>query len=173
MNVAYIGLGSNLGESRKILIEAWQSLGTFPGIQLDRLSHPYKTEPVDMASENWFVNAAGRVSTSLTPLELLAQLHRVEQQFGRLRKHDQQGHQDRTLDLDLLLYDQVVFEDQGVRIPHPFMQERLFVLVPLREIAPDVLHPTLKKNVVELLTALQAMQRNPAVERIDWEENHH
>ena len=78
MKTAYIGLGSNLGDSLQIILDAWAALGSIPEIHLGELSHPYRTEPVGMVSENWFVNAAGELKTTLSPDELLASLHRIE-----------------------------------------------------------------------------------------------
>ncbi len=146
----------------------WKALGAVPGISLGQLSHPYRTEPVGMVSDNWFINAAGELKTSLAPLELLQCLHRLEKQFGRDRDMCEPGYLDRTLDFDLLLYGQHVQRDEVIQIPHPNLQERLFVLLPLSEIAVDVRHPISGKSVGELLTALQASGINQRVERIHW-----
>lgn len=170
MEIAYIGLGSNLGDSQQVLLQAWEKLGTVSGIHLGNLSHPYRTEPVGMVSDNWFVNAAGELSTTLAPAELLNQLHIIERQFGRTRNPESSGYQDRILDLDLLLFGQTVFSDSGLHIPHPSLQDRLFVLMPLAEIVPESNHPLLNMSMKELLAQLQATGENPLVELLEWED---
>ncbi len=167
MKTVYIGFGSNLGDSLQIIQESWSSLGTVPGIHLGKLSHPYRTEPVGMDSDNWFINAAGQLKTSLPPKGLLRCMHLVEEQFGRMRDPAVDGYQDRMLDLDLLLYDQDVLRGK-IHVPHPSMQNRLFVLMPLCEIAADVNHPVLGKRMGDLLTALQDAEGDQVVEMTEW-----
>lgn len=121
-----------------------------------------------MDSPHWFINAAGRLTTSLSPHELLALLLKVEQQYGRTRSTDQSGHQDRTLDLDLLLFDDVVMDTPELILPHPAMDGRLFVLVPLAEIARELQHPVLKKTISQLLAALPATSAAENVEQVKW-----
>lgn len=168
MNIAYLGLGSNLGDSLRIIRDTWDRLGEIPGIQPDRLSHPYRTEPVDMASKNWFVNAAGVVRTTLPPRTLLARLHEIEQHFGRERDPAASEYLDRTLDLDLLLYDQQVIRENRIHIPHPRLPDRLFVLLPLCEIAPELRHPVLGRSMRELFLSLTSRGEQPAVKQCEW-----
>ncbi len=167
MKTIYIGLGSNLGDSLQVVQESWIRLGTVPGICLGKLSHPYLTEPVGMDSDNWFVNAVGQLQTSLAPRELLHCMHLIEEQFGRVRDSAADGYQDRVLDLDLLLYGQDVLQGD-VHVPHPVMQNRLFVLLPLCEIAPDVQHPVVEKRMGDLLAALQAAGGHQVVKMTEW-----
>ncbi len=135
---AIIGLGSNLGNGREILREAWDSLGTVPGIHLDGLSSPYMTAPVDMTSRHWFTNAVGRLQVFLPPLDLLKALLAVETKFGRIRDSSKSfGYQDRSLDLDLLFYGTVALDSAELRLPHPRIGDRLFVLAPFAELEPD------------------------------------
>ena len=112
LHTACIGLGSNLGDSRKLLQDAWQELEGEPDITTKVLSSPYRTMPIGMDSPNWFVNAVGLLETTLAAELLLDALLRVEQQFGRIRS-DSGEYQDRTLDLDLLLFDDLGALQQG------------------------------------------------------------
>lgn len=166
-----IGLGSNLGQSRKLLVAAWQELGKHPEIRLQQLSQPCRTKPVGMKSPHWFINAAGLLRSSLSPTALLEVLLATEQRFGRVRSPEQRGHQDRTLDLDLLLIDQLVLRTEELILPHPKIQERLFVLVPLAEIVPNLRHPLLGKTIAELLTELLPQAETDSVEPVAWEDN--
>ena len=150
MVTAYIGLGSNLGNCRENLLQAWTMLGRVRGIRLLSLSNPYRSEPVGMESHNWFINAVGSLETSLPPEELLAQMLAVEANLGRKRGLPGKP-EDRTVDLDLLYWGDMVCDDPKIVLPHPEMANRLFVLLPLAEIRPQLLHPVLKKTSVELL----------------------
>ncbi len=134
---ALIGLGSNLGDGRATLKEAWASLGTIAGIGLEGLSSPYFSAPVGMTSPHWFTNAVGRLLVTLAPLDLLQALMAVETRFGRKREMRAFGYQDRSLDLDLLYYGEVVMDSPELTTPHPRIGERLFVLAPLAELDPD------------------------------------
>lgn len=160
---AYIGLGSNLGDSKTLLQEAWQALGNVDGIVVDGLSSPYMTAPVDMTSQHWFTNAVGRLQVTLSPLELLHVLLAVEASFGRKRSEKKFGYQDRSLDLDLLYYGDIVMDSPELTLPHPRIGDRLFVLVPLAELEPDFRDTLSKKTVNEMEARLR--------ERIDSTTN--
>lgn len=167
--LACIGLGSNLGQPRKVLWDAWRSLAEHPNISLLQLSSPYRTKPVAMDSPHWFINAAGLLGTSLLPEALLDVLLETEQRFGRIRCPERTGYQDRTLDLDLLLVDRVIMRTKRLTLPHPFLHERMFVLAPLAEIALQIQHPLLKKTIAELLAELKSTTAQGDVEREQWE----
>ena len=137
----WVALGSNLGDSNRILQEAWHQLGRGEPVELVSLSHPYITEPVGMDSDNIFLNAVGILETSLTPDSLLAMLQQVERGFGRNKKSTADGYQDRLLDLDILYFDDCVSTSSDLVLPHPHISERLFVLEPLIEIDPDRCDP--------------------------------
>ncbi|WP_417913147.1 2-amino-4-hydroxy-6-hydroxymethyldihydropteridine diphosphokinase [Candidatus Electronema sp. TJ] len=168
--LACIGLGSNLGQSRRLLLEAWHSLGGHPQLKLLRLSSPCRSKPVGMVSENWFINAAGLLRCLLPPEELLDMLLKTELRFGRVRLPGQQGYQDRTLDLDLLLIEGLTLRTERLTLPHPALQQRLFVLAPLAEIAPQLRHPLLNKTVAELLAELEPKTTKGDFEWTRWED---
>ncbi len=135
-NRVWIALGSNLGDSKSILQQAWKDLGTEAQIELVTLSRPYVTEPVGMKSEHLFLNAVGILETNHVPEQLLVLLQKVEQNFGRMHKTGTGGYQDRLLDLDILYFGERVLKTRQLQIPHPHITERLFVLAPLVEIDP-------------------------------------
>ncbi|MCA9014274.1 MAG: 2-amino-4-hydroxy-6-hydroxymethyldihydropteridine diphosphokinase [Planctomycetaceae bacterium] len=134
----YIALGGNQGNVRETFSQALDRLNQHPEITLVKTSQWIETAPVGSQTDVTFLNGAACLSTSLSPEALLAELQSVETELGRVREV---RWSDRTLDLDLLLYDQLVWESAGLLIPHPAFWYRRFVLDPLTEIAPDVLHP--------------------------------
>jgi 2-amino-4-hydroxy-6-hydroxymethyldihydropteridine diphosphokinase len=153
--LAYIGLGSNLGDCRKNLLEAWNRLGEAEEIRLLELSSPYKTEPVGMISENWFINAVGCVETILEPEQLLGVMQGIEASLGRIRDENSVLPTDRSVDLDLLFWEDRISEDAQLTLPHPEIAKRLFVLEPLVEIAKDLRHPVSGKTMTQLLSSLR------------------
>ncbi len=168
LHTACIGLGSNLGNSLDIVRSAWQGLDQPGSIEPMAISNPYRSEPVDMVSSNWFVNAAALVRTSLSPSDLLQRLFELEKMAGRVRREDSREYQDRALDLDLLLFDQLVIQSPRLSLPHPEMCRRLFVLAPLAEIAGEYLHPIRNQTIAALLQTVLASPSNPVVEKISW-----
>jgi len=152
MVTAYLGLGSNLGNRLAFLRGGRDSLTNRFDIVLVRASGVYETEAVGGPDDNPpFLNAVLEIETPLSPRELLAACLDVEDEFGRTRPMEWAP---RTLDIDLLLYGNLLSDDADMRIPHPHLQERPFVLAPLCEIAPDLVHPVLHKPMRELAAAL-------------------
>lgn len=158
---AFIGLGSNLGDGQSNLQAAWQRLGKVAGISLLRLSSPYRTEPVGLATDHWFTNAVGEIATSLPPAELLAAMLTIETELGR----DRTLTQDRPVDLDLLYYGDVMLNSPTLTVPHPRIAARLFVLAPLTELAPEYVHPLLGRTSLELCRQLG---EQAGVEQQEW-----
>lgn len=146
MAIAYIALGSNLGDKEKNLRRALLLL-TQQGVEVVRVSSFLSTEPYGVTDQPQFLNAVACVRTSLAPLALLDVLLATELAMGRVRLRHWG---ERNIDLDLLLYEDVVLDTPRLRLPHPDMQNRDFVLLPLAEIAPELKHPTLQKTIYEL-----------------------
>lgn len=149
MAIAYLTLGTNIGNKRRNMITAAALLAERVGDVL-ALSGFYETEPWGFQSENTFLNAALQLDTSLSPLELLKATQEIEIEMGRTQKSNGAYH-DRIIDIDILLYDNLVLQTPELTLPHPLMHERLFVMEPLAEIAPNVIHPVFKKPVISLL----------------------
>lgn len=160
-----LSLGSNLGDSLSTVRSVWDSLQEQPSIQLQALSSPYRTAPYDMDSAHTFINAALTGWTELDPEALLHILQKVEYASGR-RRSPGHGYQDRTLDIDILLYDQSIIKTKHLRVPHPEMLKRGFVLVPLTEIAPQTVHPQTGITMENYLAALSIIPGE--IERLQW-----
>ncbi len=154
MPIAYVALGSNLGDRFAHLSAAIRRLRAEPGIRVHAVSSFYVTAPVNCPpGSGEFLNAVAAIETHRSPANLLRLLLGIERQFGRIRS---QPNAPRTLDLDLILYDDYILASEELTLPHPRMHERAFVMVPLAEIAPDARHPGLKKTARELAAATDA-----------------
>jgi 2-amino-4-hydroxy-6-hydroxymethyldihydropteridine diphosphokinase len=149
MTTAYIGLGANLGDRLATLREAVRSLGKLG--RITAVSSLYETEPVGYLEQPPFLNAVVALETALAPTELMQALLAIERDMGRTREFKNAP---RTLDLDLLLLDDLVLDIPGLTLPHPRMHERAFVLVPLAEIAPNLWHPALGRLILVILDSL-------------------
>lgn len=148
---AYIGIGSNIGKKIENCKKAIELLKENPQIKIAKISDFYETEPVGYKEQEWFVNCAIEIETDLNPQPLLLLCHTIESELGRERKIK---YGPRIIDLDILLYNNDIIDTTELKIPHPEMHKRRFVLEPLSDIAPDAVHPVLKKTIVELLESL-------------------
>ena len=145
----YLSLGSNMGRKLEQCHCAVSEIEKRGIAKIISLSSFYQTEPMDYKEQDWFVNGAARIETFLGPMDLLKALKTLEKDLGTPEKIVRYG--PRTIDLDILLYDDCIFRENELNIPHERMHERAFVLVPLCDIAPDKVHPVLKKTIKELL----------------------
>jgi 2-amino-4-hydroxy-6-hydroxymethyldihydropteridine diphosphokinase len=152
MVTAYLGLGSNLGNRQENLDAALKLLSQ--RMQIIKLSSIYDTEPLGNTSQPRFLNLVCEVKTRLTPEGLLALAKGIEFKMGRRSRTGEP----RTIDVDILLYGDKVLKTEDLEIPHPRMGERRFVLVPLAEIAPDVVHPVTGKKIKEMNQAIKEVQ---------------
>jgi 2-amino-4-hydroxy-6-hydroxymethyldihydropteridine diphosphokinase len=158
LHTAYISLGSNVGDRQANLREAISRLVEAGNVS--RVSSWYETEPVEFIEQPWFLNAALKIETHATPLELMRTLLSIERAMGRERNRPKGP---RNIDLDLLLYDDEIVNTPELTLPHPAMHQRRFVLAPLAEIEPQAMHPLLRKTAQELLETLPA---GPEVRRV-------
>ena len=170
----WLGLGSNLGNSQQILQGAWETLGNDPDVSLVVLSSPYASAPVGMTSGNHFVNAVGGIETRHDPSSLLRLLQEVERGFGRDAKTGSTGYQDRLLDLDMLYFDNAQSNTRELQLPHPQIANRLFVLAPLMEIAPQHRDPFTQKTVTQMHSELLSKIKNDEmisqeIKRSSWD----
>ncbi len=147
-HTAYIALGSNMGEKLMYLENAVKSIENDPNCHIEKISDIIVTEPYGPVEQDDFLNGCMKVKTLYTPSELLRFLQKLEQEANRTREVHWGP---RTLDLDILLYDDLITSDDELTIPHPEMHKREFVLEPLKQIAPNAVHPILKQRIRDIL----------------------
>ncbi|MGA8013107.1 MAG: 2-amino-4-hydroxy-6-hydroxymethyldihydropteridine diphosphokinase [Candidatus Acidiferrales bacterium] len=154
MSTVYLSLGSNLGDRAQNIARAIQALGA-RGVRVTKQSSLYETEPVDVRGGGWFLNGVVEAETEMRPGQLMQTLLIIERSLGRQRRRAEADgpKESRTIDLDILLFGSQVIDDPELKIPHPRMAERKFVLVPFAEVAGGAQHPVLKKTIAELLAA--------------------
>lgn len=145
----FIGLGTNLGNKQENIFTAMKYLNERVGMVIVHSSF-YTTKPVGFSSDNDFINTTCLVMTSLPPLELLSVTKEIEKEMGRDTKSKGGIYNDRIIDIDILLYDDLILEDEALTLPHPHLHERSFVLDPLVEIAGQYIHPVLNKTISQL-----------------------
>jgi 2-amino-4-hydroxy-6-hydroxymethyldihydropteridine diphosphokinase len=149
----YLSVGSNMGRKRRFCQEGIDQLLAHDTCRLIQQSPFYRTAPVDYLDQDWFVNAVVAIQTCQTPEDLLAMIHQVEQLAGRRRDGARYG--PRVLDMDILLFGDSVIDLPQLKIPHPRMHKRRFVLQPICDINPEIKHPLLQKTMQGLLATLQ------------------
>ena len=151
MNTAYISFGSNIGDRHRAVEDAFSMLEE-KGIRIVKKSNIYETEPYGYVDQPPFINGALEIETSLGCRELLKELLSIEKDIGRVRKFKWGP---RIIDLDIIFFNNEIYGEEDIQVPHPDMQNRVFVLKPLSEICPDFIHPQLHKKVSELLDILE------------------
>ncbi|ADQ80870.1 2-amino-4-hydroxy-6-hydroxymethyldihydropteridine pyrophosphokinase [Paludibacter propionicigenes WB4] len=149
MALVYLGLGTNLGNKECNLNEAIVALSGEVGEVLCQSAF-YVSEPWGFTSDNNFLNAVVLVQTSLSPFDVLSKTQQIERSLGRETK-SMGEYLDRLMDIDILFYDNLIIDSPALKIPHPLIADRDFVLIPLSEIAPDLVHPVLNRKITELL----------------------
>ena len=153
MAIVYLSLGSNLGDRVGYVQQATSLLSMHENISIVATSSFYESEPWQMKSDNWFVNAIVQISTTLSPDELLDECQRIEYQLGRPANRSA-NYSDRTIDIDIISYDNLILNNERLTIPHKHFHKRAFVLVPMLEIAEDFVHPFVGKTVESLFEAI-------------------
>ncbi len=154
MAIVYLSLGSNKGDRIGYVQQATRLLGACENVSVIRTSAFYETEPWNMSSDVWFVNAVVEIKTKLSPKDLLRECQRIEAQLGRKRPSGT-DYEDRTIDIDILFYGNEIVHDEDLTIPHKYVHLRAFTLVPLLELIPDYSHPVLHKSIIDLHSDLE------------------
>ena len=160
-HIAYIGVGSNIGDKAHRCEQGIAEILRVGRTKLLAKSSLYKTQPLGHLSQDWFVNGVIKIETDLEAPVLFRSMKEIETQLGR---HKTFRWGPRTLDLDLLLFDDQIIDTEGLCVPHPRIQERQFILIPLAEIDRHLIHPVLRKSVQELL---ENLKQDQGVEKLD------
>ena len=155
MAIVYLSLGSNLGDRVGYIQQATGLLGANPDINIVATSSFYESEPWEMNSEKWFVNAIVQISTTLPAQLLLDECQRIEVFLGRTHNSQTDRYEDRNIDIDIIFYDNSIIKTDNLTIPHPLFHRRAFMLVPMLEIAEDYVHPLFNKTVEQLYDELE------------------
>lgn len=162
METAYIGIGSNMGDPRGNCLDAIDRIGRIEDCRIISVSDLYVTEPVGDREQEWYTNCVAAISTELPARDLLKRLLGIEADMGRVRTVKWGP---RIIDLDILLYGQYLINDEDLKVPHPMMHMRRFVMAPMSDIANDLVHPVLGKAMIELLRELP--ENDQAVIRLE------
>lgn len=149
MAIVYLSLGSNSGDRLANLQQATSFLSMLEDVDILETSAFYETQPWGVKNQPWFINAVVKISTELSAQKLLSECQKIESLLGRNRNTEIRWGE-RTLDVDIIFYDDEILVEENLKIPHKYMHERAFVLVPMLEIAPDFVHPVFEKTVEEL-----------------------
>ena len=149
MKTAYIGIGSNLGNPEGNCLEAVDRIGRIPGCKANRGSRLYRTEPVGVDGQEYYVNCVAEISTGISAKRLMKKMLAIEKDMGRVREGGRW--QARIIDLDILLFGRELIHEDNLTVPHPLMHRRRFVMVPMADLAPDLIHPSIGKSISVLL----------------------
>ena len=165
METVYIGIGSNLGNPYENCIKAVEAIREQPFCKMKALSPFYRTEPVGVEGQNWFINTVLSINTSLSPAETIDMMLSIERKMGRTRSGIRW--ESRIIDLDILLFGNEIINDKKLNVPHPRMHTRRFVMAPMTDIAPELIHPVLGKSMADILSdiplseqAIRLMEKN-------------
>ena len=150
----FVLLGSNLGDRELLVNQASKMIGERCGKIVDK-SRLYESEPWGFKSEHWFLNQVVKIETALSPDDLMKELLEIEKELGRDRSVPHEGYVSRPMDLDILYFGNEIIDTQMVKAPHPRLHERRFTLLPLCDVAPDFVHPVMKKTNLQLLDECQ------------------
>ena len=157
IHTAYISTGSNMGEKQDNCRNALFALDQTDTVTVESISRFYLTEPMEYSDQPWFVNAAAKIRTSLAPVDLLAMLKTFEIKFGREDSGIRFG--PRPLDFDIIFFNDRIIDTEQLIVPHPRMHNREFVLRPINDLAPDLIHPAFNKSVRQLLGELSVQNQ--------------
>jgi 2-amino-4-hydroxy-6-hydroxymethyldihydropteridine diphosphokinase len=152
-HTVYIGVGSNLGDRAGNCIRGIEAIDRLKECRVEKRSPLYETEPVGYEEQGWFVNGVVKIRTDLEPVILLERLRSIERELGRKPTGIPFG--PRVLDFDILLFEDIIIKTEKLTVPHPELHKRRFVLKPLADIAPDIVHPVLKERIITLLENLK------------------
>ena len=153
MKTAYIGIGSNMGDRTRNCLEAVDRVGMMPDCRILKLSGLYETEPVGVEGQDPYINCVASLLTGLPARGLMKDLLLIEAEMGRVRKGRWEP---RVIDLDLLLFGSDIIDDEGLKVPPPLMHERRFVMAPMNDLVPDLIHPVIRRTMVTRPEALGA-----------------
>jgi 2-amino-4-hydroxy-6-hydroxymethyldihydropteridine diphosphokinase len=162
MEQVYVGIGSNMADPQGRCLEAVKRIGILENCKITSVSGLYLTEPVGVKAQDWFINCVACFSTDFSPFELLRKLLDIESDMGRVRTVKWGP---RVIDLDILLFGKEVINDNILTVPHPMMQFRRFVMAPMADVAPDLLHPVLGKTMLEIYREIPPDEQ--AVRRVE------
>ncbi len=156
---AYIGVGSNIGDKLKNCLQAIDRMAYIDGCRVVGRSPFYQTEPIGVDAQDWYVNGVVRIGTTLGPRDLLTALLSIESAMGRVRRRKWES---RIIDLDILLYENEVIQELSLVVPHPLMHTRRFVLEPMAQLAPGLIHPVLGRSLPDLMAVIGS-EAQPAI----------
>jgi 2-amino-4-hydroxy-6-hydroxymethyldihydropteridine diphosphokinase len=157
MKTAYIGIGSNIGEKLMNCKRALELVDEVPGCRVEKMSDFYRTEPIGVEGQDWYVNGVVSIVTKLEPVPLLEKLLAIESEMGRKRRKKWDS---RIIDLDILLFGEDVINEENLTIPHPFMHLRKFVLIPMVQLTATKIHPILGLTMRELLEQIPEKEQS-------------